>query len=131
MADNELIIKTDGLLSAIEKADIETAIKPLVNEVHLFDTFVAGTTHLKDKSVLEKIAVGDKLTLQRENNKFDRNAILVLNKDKEKVGYIPERDNIVFARLMDAGKMLTAKITKIEQKGSFTQITIGIFLIDF
>lgn len=131
MADNELIIKNDDLVSVIEHQDIGTVIKPLINEIHLFDTFVAGTTYLKDKSVLERIVVGDKLLLQREDNKFDSNAILVLNEGKEKIGYIPEKDNIIFARLMDAGKMLSAKIAKIDQKGHFTQITIGIYLVDF
>ena len=131
MADNELIVKRDGLVSAIDREGIGSVIKPLIDEIHLFDTFVAGTTHLKDDSVLKEIAVGDKLTLQREENKFDDNAILVLDEKKRKVGYIPERDNIIFARLMDAGKMLAAKVSKLDQKGSFTQITIGIYLVDF
>ncbi len=81
--------------------------------------------------MLEHIAVGDKLTLQREANKFDSNAILILNEEKKKLGYVPEKDNLIFARLMDAGKMLTARIAKIDKKGSFTQITIGIYLVDF
>ena len=131
MADNELIVKREGLVSAIDQEGIGSVIKPLIDEIHLFDTFVAGTTHLKDDSVLKEIAVGDKLTLQREDNKFDDNAILVLDEKKRKVGYIPERDNIIFARLMDAGKMLAAKVSKLDQKGSFTQITIGIYLVDF
>lgn len=32
---------------------------------------------------------------------------------------------------MDAGKMLAAKINDIEKKGSFTKISIGIYLVDF
>ena len=71
------------------------------------------------------------LGLQREDNKFDSNAILILYEDGRKLGYVPEKDNIIFARLMDAGKLLKAKITKIEQKGSFKQISIGIYLVDF
>ena len=51
--------------------------------------------------------------------------------DMMKLGYVPEKDNIVFARLMDAGKLLAAKITKITKRGSFTQISIGIYLVDF
>ena len=50
---------------------------------------------------------------------------------KRKLGYIPEKDNIVFARLMDAGKYLIAKIDRIEPKGSFRQINISIYLVDF
>jgi len=92
---------------------------------------VAGTTHLADTSVLDEIKVGDSLTLMREDNKFDSNAIIIFTDDKKKVGYVPEKDNVVFARLMDAGKLLKAKITRIEKKGSFTQISIGIYLVDF
>ena len=32
---------------------------------------------------------------------------------------------------MDAGKLLAARIAKIDKKGSFTQICIGIYLVDF
>jgi len=129
---NELVVSGGGgLVEVINHGGLGEIIKPLVNEIHLFDTFIAGTTHLKDSSVLENIKVDDKLSLMREDNKFDNNAILVLNEEKQKLGYIPEKDNIIFARLMDAGKMLMAKIKKIDKKGSFTQITIGIFLVDF
>ena len=95
------------------------------------DTYIAGTTHLKDESVLDAVSVGDELILQREDNKFDENAILVLNAKKEKLGYIPEKDNPVFARLMDAGKYLTARIEQIENKSSFRKISINIYLVDF
>lgn len=129
--ENELSIKKEGLLSLVEEHDLGSLIKPLTREIHLFDSFVAGTTHLADPSVLEAISVGDKLSLVREDNKFDSNAIMILAQDKRKLGYVPEKDNIVFARLMDAGKLLAAKITKIGKRGSFTQISIGIYLVDF
>jgi len=123
--------KTGELVTALDQQGLGEMLKPLIKEIHLFDSFVAGTTHLKDQSVLEEIKVGDKLNLMREDNKFDDNAILVLTEDKRKVGYVPEKDNLVFARLMDAGKLLCAKITDIQKKGSFTQISIGIYLVDF
>lgn len=131
MSNNELTVHKENLVSVIENKGLDSVIKPLSQEIHLFDSYVAGTTHLKDKSVLENIKVGDSLSLQREDNKFDGNAIIVLNSEKKKLGYVPEKDNIVFARLMDAGKLLMAKISKITQKGSFTQISIGIYLVDF
>ena len=121
---NELVIAT-------ENNQIGDLIKPLIREIHLFDSYIAGTTHLSDKSILNEIKVGDKLSLQREDNKFDSNAILVISSDSRKVGYIPEKDNIVFARLMDAGKMLSAQISSIEIKGTFHKISIGIYLVDF
>ena len=33
--------------------------------------------------------------------------------------------------MMDAGKMLAAKVKDIEHRGSFTKIGIGIYLVDF
>jgi hypothetical protein len=127
---NELDIKKEGVVSIVENHDLGDIIKPLIREIHLFDSYIAGTTHLNDKSVLGQIKVGDMLTLQREDNKFDTNAILILYEGR-KLGYVPEKDNIIFARLMDAGKLLKAKITKIQNKGDyFKQINIGIYLID-
>ena len=128
---NELTKREEGVVSLVDSHDLGDIIKPLVKEIHLFDSYVAGTTHLKDKSVLEEIKVGDNLSLQREDNKFDSNAVLIFTESKKKLGYIPEKDNIIFARLMDAGKLLKAKIFKIQEKGSFTQISIGIYLVDF
>lgn len=129
--ENELTIRKDGLVSLAEDHDLGTIIRPLTKEIHLFDSFVAGTTHLADPSVLDTIAAGDTLTLMREDNKYDSNAIMILTAEKKKLGYVPEKDNIVFARLMDAGKLLIAKIIKIEKRGKFNQIRIGIYLVDF
>ena len=129
---NELVeANKNELVIAGENNQIGDLIKPLIREIHLFDSYIAGTTHLNDKIILDEIKVGDKLSLQREDNKFDSNAILVISSDNRKVGYIPEKDNIIFARLMDAGKMLSAQISSIDIKGTFHKISIGIYLVDF
>ena len=130
--ENELSTQQTGkLVQTIDQQGVGDLLKPLIREIHLFDSYVAGTTHLEDQSVLEKIEVGDRLSLRREENKFDENAILILTEGGQKLGYIPEKDNIIFARLMDAGKMLMAKISIIEKRGSFNKISIGIYLVDF
>ena len=108
---------------------VRSAVKTY--QIKRLHSYVAGTTYLKDQSVLEEIKVDDKLSLLREDNKFDKNAILLITENKKKLGYVPEKDNIIFARLMDAGKLLVAKIKKIQKKGTFTQISIGIYLVDF
>ena len=131
MANEITTQQTGALVEALDNQGIGEMLKPLIREIHLFDSFVAGTTHLKDSSVLDEIKIGDNLSLRREDNKFDDNAILIFTENGKKLGYVPEKDNVVFARLMDAGKLLTARITKISKKGSFTQISIGIFLVDF
>jgi len=129
--ENELSITPENLLALKTENGLGELIKPLIREIYLFDTYVAGTSFIKDASVFDKIKVDDKLVLQREDNKFDSKAILVLTEDRVKLGYVPERDNAVFSRLMDAGKCLTAKITKIDRKYDFTSIAIAIYLVDF
>ncbi|MBE6016801.1 MAG: restriction endonuclease [Lachnospiraceae bacterium] len=119
------------LVKALETHELGDILKPLIKEIHLFDTYIAGTSYLSDKSVLDDVKVEDKLTLRREDNKFDDNAIEILAQDGRKLGYVPEKDNIIFARLMDAGKLICARIKGVSQKGSFTQISIGIYLVDF
>lgn len=128
---NELTEKKENTVAVIEGHELGDLIKPLVKEIHLFDSYIAGTTHLSDQSVLKEIKVGDMLTLKREENKFDSNAIMILYEGERKLGYVPEKDNLIFARLMDAGKLLRAKITDITKKGSFLQISVGIYLVDF
>ncbi len=128
---NDLSISKGDLITAIEDRSLGEIIKPLVNEIHLFDTFIAGTTHLKDQSVLEEIGEGDKLSLRREENKFDDKAILILDQQGRKLGYIPEKDNLIFSRLMDAGKLLIGKVGDIEVHGTFHKIRIGIYLVDY
>ncbi len=127
---NEIISGGQHTVSVVANHEIGDIIRPLIREIHLFDTWIAGTTHLEDRSVLKALKTGDELILQREDNEFDSRAILVLNSDRQKLGYVPEKDNTVFSRLMDAGKNLKAKIGKIEDMDSWTKITIGIILVD-
>ena len=131
MSKNELTTSDKQSLATLNETQLSDIIKPLSNEIHLFDSFVAGTLQLEDKSVLKGLKVGDKLILQREDSKFDENTINIFTEDKRNIGYVPEKDNVVFARLMDAGKLLKAKIKNIETKGSFMTISIGIYLIDY
>lgn len=128
---NEITVKPESLVSLIDEKGISEVIKPLVKEIHLFDTFIAGTSHLKDASPLARVKIDDKLTLIRENNRFDDNAIVVLNEEREKLGYIPEKDNVVFSRLMDAGKLLIARVNSVKYQEYFTKISISIYLVDY
>lgn len=128
---NELTVSGENAVALSEQFDLGTLIKPLKQEIHLFDTFIAGTTHLEDETPLKEIKAGDELSLKREQNRFDDNAILILDAQGRKLGYVPEKDNIIFARLMDAGKRLIGKISKITPKAGLLQISIGIYLVDF
>lgn len=131
MENNLIKNETADLVNVIEQNGIADVIKPLVNEIHLFDSFVAGTTYVEDATIIKALQVGEKLNLRREDNRFDSNAIVIVTQAGKKIGYVPEKDNQIFARLMDAGKLLQAKISDIKKKGTFTQISIGIYLVDF
>ncbi len=130
--ENELKVGQQNMVSLVSSNPLGDIIKPLSHEILLFDSYVAGTSHIEDETVFDDVSPGNKLILQREpENRFDENAILVFDEKKRKLGYIPEKDNIVFARLMDAGKYLIAKINTYEPKGAFRQINISIYLVDF
>ena len=105
------IIKTDGgeLAGLLHgKGGGLTVPKPFERDIFLIDTFVAGTTHIKDIGELAShLDIDDRLDFFREpDNKYDPKAIVIKNSDGLKIGYVPREDNAVFSRLMDAGKLL-------------------------
>jgi hypothetical protein len=131
MAD-ELIIGKKNTLSLYGEYTVGELLKPLQNEIMLFKTYIAGITHLDDDEPVDELETGDKLILKRQpENRFDEKAILVLDQKERKLGYVPEKDNIVFKRLMDAGKYLTAKVVDINDDNYFRKVGIEIYLVDF
>ena len=104
--------------------------KPFEREIYLFDTHVAGTTHIeKIKSIEPFLKIGDKVNFYREpTNPHDPQAIRIENQNKDKIGYVPRADNVVFARLMDAGKNLYGKITSKEWQDDWLKVEIRIYL---
>ena len=127
---NEIALQGDGALIMSSGGDLSELIKPLSREIHLFDTYIAGTANT-DRQLIDKLNNGDKLDLRSEVNKFEENAVAVYS-DGNKVGYIPEKDVIIFSRLLDAGKALTAKVSDIDRSyNNLAKIKISIYLIDF
>ena len=104
--------------------------RPFEHEVFLFDTYIAGTTYIDGINELEPfISIEDKLDFFREvNNSEDKKAIVIKNADGIKLGYVPQKDNVIFARLMDAGKLLYARVSSKEKKGTWLQVGIKIYL---
>ena len=129
---NELTTKTKDMVALMTDHSLGDLIKPLSHEILLFGSYIAGTSYIDDQSIFDELKDGDKLFLKREpDNRFDENAILVLDEKNRKLGYIPEKDNLVFARLMDAGKYLTARMTDLDKDAPFVRINIDIYLVDF
>lgn len=104
--------------------------KPYERDIYLFDSHVAGTSFIENiEFIVEKLKEDDRLVFYREpDNETDPQAIRIETLTQEKIGYVPRQDNIIFSRLMDAGKVLFAKIVKIELLGKWYKIKIKIYL---
>ena len=120
-----------GLVGLLHGKNTEISIpKPFEKDIFLFDTYVAGTTHIEGIEELEPhLNNEDKLDFFREpDNRYDEQAIVIKTGDGVKIGYVPKQDNVIFARLMDAGKLLFARIASKEKKGTWVKIDIKVFL---
>ena len=130
---SDLVKKDDGggLLGVLHGADGLVVPKPFEREIYLFTTHVAGTTHVDNILKIDKhLDIDDKLLFFREENPHDEKAIRIETLRKEKIGYVPRVDNVVFSRLMDAGKELYAKIKGKEFIDEWLRIEIDIYLKD-
>lgn len=120
-----------GLVSLFHGTNGELVIpKPFEKDIFLFDTYVAGTTHIEGIEELEQyLNIEDKLDFFREpDNKYDEQAIMIKTVNGLKIGYVPRQDNVIFARLMDAGKLLFGRISAKEKKGNWIKINIKVYL---
>ncbi len=125
---NDLKKIDSEIMKFASNGEIKDIISPMIKEIFLFDTRISKIT--SDENILKNIKIADRLTLLREKNKYDTNDVAIYNKDNEKLGYIPEEDNIIFSRLMDAGKLLYAKIESIDVN-HYYRVKIKIYLKDF
>lgn len=95
------VIKIDGsnivnILNNKGALDIE---KPFSREIFLIEVHIAGTTHIDNIDVLEpKLTEGVEVQFFREpNNQYDSKAIVVKDKEGNKLGYIPKEKNEILS----------------------------------
>ena len=105
---------------------------PFVHEIFLLESRVVGMGFVEDIGEKTKTVVpGGILPLRREpRNRHDARAIQVLNDREERIGYVPRADNPILSRLMDAGKMLYAKVKAVDEEYDWFRITIEIYMRD-
>lgn len=123
----------DMILEAVEMNGIENVVMPLMNEIFLSFTDIAGTRYVDNQDVFKRLEKNDPLLLEREaDNKYDSNAIKVLTIDGKKLGYIPKSDNSIYARLMDSGKILNARVYSCYENDYYNwSVSIKICMMDF
>lgn len=114
--------------------DIEKLPEPFSREIFLMECRIAGTTFVKDVGTkTEKLAEGDVLALRRDpDNAYDDRAIAVHMAGDVRIGWIPQERNEVVSRLMDAGKMLYAKVKSKawSKSGKWLMIDVALFMRD-
>ena len=100
-------------------------------EILLARMHVAGTAYYDAKAAADCLRPGQRLALRREpGNHYDALAIEVLGPAGYKLDYVPRRRNEMPARLMDAGKSLSARAESITHRGSWLNIQISLYLDD-
>ncbi len=122
---NELIAAQQAVRK-IEKFGLGDVIKPFIREIFLDDVFVHGV--LFDRR-LGKLKAGDELLLVRKKPPYDEYTVAVY-KGKERFGELAEKDERIFARLLDAGKKLTAKVKRVVLLPDYSALEISIIMKD-
>lgn len=100
-------------------------------EILLGGTHVAGTAYYDAEAAADRLRPGQILALRREpENRFDALAIEVFGPEGHKLGYMPRGRNEMPARLMDAGKRLSARAESVTQRGNWLNIQVSLYLDD-
>lgn len=110
----------------------QTLPMPFTREVFLLSCHVAGTNFRPEIAEIEPtFKIGAKFRLHREpQNKFDELAIAIYDANKNHLGFVPQAKNEVLARLLDAGKQLSAELVAKQWNNSWLKLEIEIFLHD-
>lgn len=97
-------------------------------ELLLKKSYVAGTRYYDADRACPDLMLGERLVLRRQpTNPHDDLAIEVLTEAGAKLGYVPRQDNEPFARLLDAGRDVVARVAS-KRTPPFAEVDIDLFL---
>lgn len=107
------------------------AIMPFAREIFVINVNVAGTSYCNEiDDIAPKLIPQTLLKMRRDpNNEVDDYAI-GLYYESTRIGWIPMDDNLVIARLMDAGKSFICKVVSVKNLGSWKKINVSVYMID-
>jgi hypothetical protein len=122
-----LALITPAMLGALNGPGISL---PYDVDILLLECYVAGTSYVEDiESIEPSLEAGAILLCRREpSNEHDALAILVLDAQGRKLGYVPRAKNEVLARLMDAGKNIYARLVSKEWQESWLRLGVEVRL---
>ena len=123
---NELAVVEENWLDLAGK--FKDLPMPFERTVFLTECHLAGTAEIDDMLVKTRnVETGTPLVMKRmPTDAQDARAIAALTAAGDIVGYVPRRYAAVFARLMDAGKLLSAKVTEKSLIGHWLDLAVAI-----
>ena len=113
---NEVTLSEFGLMDLLHGgASLSSA---MTRDIFLTRQTVVGTRYVGDADALvEELVPGSRVTLLHEaDNRFDARAVMVIDAEGRKLGYIPRHQNAVIAALLDAGKSFYGIVPEKPQK---------------
>lgn len=123
---NELAVVEENWLDLAGK--FKDLPMPFERTVFLTECHLAGTAEIDDMLVKTRnVETGTPLVMKRmPTDAQDARAIAALTAAGDIVGYVPRRYAAVFARLMDAGKALSAKVTEKSLENHWLDLAVSI-----
>ena len=90
--------------------------------------WVAGSNYVDWERLYFPLKAGEHLGLRREpDNPHDALAIMVVDDNEEKLGYIPRDDNQELARKLDEGEEFITIILEMDLESPYQKLCIGVF----
>lgn len=125
MANELAIIEKNWLTLADHAKELPV---PFEQTIFLTECHLAGTAEIEDMlAKAQNIDAGTELVLKRTGaDAQDGRAIAAQTAAGVLIGYVPRRHGTVMARLMDAGKNLSAKVVGKDMEGHWLDITVSI-----
>ncbi|MCI5838804.1 MAG: HIRAN domain-containing protein [Christensenellaceae bacterium] len=77
------------------------------------------------------LSEGDEVALKRKKKDYDEFYVEVLTSDNKFVGELDDAYNEIIARLMDAGKKITAKVRYLLRTEEYNVMSLDVFLKEF
>jgi hypothetical protein len=101
---------------AQEKREREREKRALARPIEHFDFMVAGAFYENRQATIRRVNEGQEVILARQPaNPYSPNAIVLMLPDDRHIGYVPERNAVEFAPLIDGGATHEAEVKRILQ----------------
>ena len=130
--ESGLIKLNPQLMSILHNNNGGQDIIPFNREIFVINVYVAGTQYRHQiAQIQDQITDTTQLTMIRQpDNEVDQYAI-GLYYNHIRIGWVPMKDNLVIARLMDAGKLFNCKVVSVTKNNpSNPRINVSIYMVD-